>query len=241
MAFGWVKGTGPVSTNGTGTIHTMAFTGSVGTDSRIMVIAENNENTGTGTGGAITVSTSSGTAVMGTWRQVVQSANFAAGSFSCLAAIWTCHVVTAGTLTVAVAGGNAANTWQIAGSADEYTGTDTSDTTSCIDASNSSTWNPGTFNVSASAGATGELIYGGYGSDGATNTITAGGGYTLREYTGSTNISEAASEDAASTTGSQTVTWTGATNADKVALIAIVKLVASGAVASQIAHGYGPN
>jgi hypothetical protein len=37
------------------------------------------------------------------------------------------------------------------------------------------------------------------------------------------------------------VTWTGATNADKVALIAIVKLVASAAVASQIAHGYGPN
>jgi hypothetical protein len=224
LAYGWVKGTGPGATNGTGTTHTMAFTGSVGTDSRIMVIAENNENTGTGTGGQINVSTSSGTAVMGTWRQVIQSANFAAGSFSCLAAIWTCHVVTAGTLTVAVKGGNAANTWQISACADEYTGTNTSDTTSCIDASATSAWNPGTFNVSASAAASGELIYGGYASDGANNTITAGSGYALREYTGATNISEAGSEDKASTTGSQTVTWTGASSADIVTLIAIVKL-----------------
>jgi len=229
-AWGFGQGNAPASTNGTGTNHDVAFGGNVTNGNRIIVVAQINENTGSGTGGALTVLTASGTATLGTWRQVVQTANLAAGSFSCLGAIWTVPVQGTGSLTVRAKGGNAANTWQISSVITEYTGLDSTDALTCVDASAVSAWNPGTFQVTASSAASNQLIVGGYFSDGATNTITAGSGYVQRGYTGSSNISESAEEDKSSTTGTQTVTFTGATNADVACAIAIFKL-AGGAAA----------
>lgn len=230
MAWGFVQGAAPASTNGTGTNHDVAFGSNVTAGNRIVVVAEINENTGTGTGGALTISTASGTATLGTWRQVVQTSNLAAGSFSCLGAIWTAPVTGSGSLTVRAAGGNAANAWQIASAIIEYSGLDSTDALSAVDVSATSVWNPGTFQIQAPAtNFANELVVGGYFSDGASNTITVGSGFAHLEFSGNSNISEAASEDEDSgAAGSQpTVTWTGATNADKATAVAIFKLPAT--------------
>src|SRR5215472_7417579 len=137
--------------SGTGVALTVPLA-TVAAGNRIIVAAEINENTGTGTGAVLNVGTSSGSAGLGTWRPVVQTANLSpGGGFSVLGALWTVPVLAGGSLTVKASGGNVANAWQLSAAVTEYAGLSLADSLAAVDVSAVSVWDPGTFQVVSGA------------------------------------------------------------------------------------------
>src|SRR5215472_14613708 len=174
---GPVQSKGSVATDGTGLAWTAAFPSNVTPGNRVVVSGVVAESTGTGTGGQLIV-TSSGSAVLGTWRPVVQSPNLNANPFSVLHAIWTAPVIKGGSLTVAISGGNSANRWINAGTIAEYAALIPADDLSCVDVSAAGTW--GTASPTATSPATtapNELVIGGYADTGGNAAVSAGAGF----------------------------------------------------------------
>lgn len=168
-----------------------AFGSDVTAGNRIEAKVGLNEQTGPG---QITLS-GSGTAQMGQWIRITE-AHITVSGYDCVAESWTAVVLASGSLTVTAVGANASQQWQMSMCCRERSGLSTADDITCVDTAVISVWDASPFQVSspASVSANG-LASVGYFDVGSSHTITAGTGFTLRDFSGSSGTCETALED----------------------------------------------
>jgi hypothetical protein len=225
VAWAFVQGGQPAATTGTGLALSFTYGSNVTAPNRLILKVELNELSNPA--GTLIGVTDTGTATLGTWIKATE-ADSTASSYALRAETWTAVVLASGTCTVTIKGSNAANIWQIALAATEYSGLSTANDNTCIDVSAIAVWltaNP--FQIASPATHyPNELASVGYFDDGQVRAITAGSGFVMREFTGSSGTCEAAEEDKDSgATGSViTGTWTGAFQGGSCCDIVIFKL-----------------
>ncbi len=184
-----------------------AFGSDVTIDNRIEAKVELNEQTGPG---QISLS-SSGTATMGQWIRVTE-AHITVSGYDCVAESWTAVVLGSGSLTVTAKGADTSQQWQMSMCCRERSGLSTADDITCVDTSVISAWNASPFQVTSPVSISGNgLASVGYFDVGSNHTITAGTGFTLRNFSGASGTCETALEDVGFGPAGATVTgqWNG--------------------------------